>query len=342
MQSVSDDKMAVALAKNGGMSFIYGSQTIEEQAEMVRKVKKYKAGFVISDSNLTPDNTLEDVLNLLNRTGHSTMAVTADGTPNGKLLGIVTARDYRTSRDELTKKVAEFMTPYERLIVGKEGTTLKAANDIIWEHKLNSLPIIDKEGNLQYLVFRKDYAEDKENSRALLDSEKRYMVGAGINSRDYAERVPALVEAGVDAVCIDSSEGFSEWQYDTIKWVRDTYGDSVKIGAGNVVDREGFRYLADAGADFIKTSTGKVPVNATPETVYVICEALRQFHAQTGKMVGIKVAGGITKIQNAIRYLTIVKHILGEQWLTPAYFRIGTSQLLEDVLKEMKTVKING
>ena len=173
MQSVSDDKMAVALAKNGGMSFIYGSQTIEEQAEMVRKVKKYKAGFVISDSNLTPDNTLEDVLNLLNRTGHSTMAVTADGTPNGKLLGIVTARDYRTSRDELTKKVAEFMTPYERLIVGKEGTTLKAANDIIWEHKLNSLPIIDKEGNLQYLVFRKDYAEDKENSRALLDSEKR-------------------------------------------------------------------------------------------------------------------------------------------------------------------------
>lgn len=184
------------------------------------------------------------------------MAVTADGTPNGKLLGIVTARDYRTSRDELTKKVAEFMTPYERLIVGKEGTTLKAANDIIWEHKLNSLPIIDKEGNLQYLVFRKDYAEDKENSRALLDSEKRYMVGAGINSRDYAERVPALVEAGVDAVCIDSSEGFSEWQYDTIKWVRDTYGDSVKIGAGNVVDREGFRYLADAGADFIKVGIG--------------------------------------------------------------------------------------
>lgn len=265
MQSVSDDKMAVALAKNGGMSFIYGSQTIEEQAEMVRKVKKYKAGFVISDSNLTPDNTLEDVLNLLNRTGHSTMAVTADGTPNGKLLGIVTARDYRTSRDELTKKVAEFMTPYERLIVGKEGTTLKAANDIIWEHKLNSLPIIDKEGNLQYLVFRKDYAEDKENSRALLDSEKRYMVGAGINSRDYAERVPALVEAGVDAVCIDSSEGFSEWQYDTIKWVRDTYGDSVKIGAGNVVDREGFRYLADAGADFIKVGIGGGSICITRE-----------------------------------------------------------------------------
>ena len=303
MQSVSDDKMAVALAKNGGMSFIYGSQTIEEQAEMVRKVKKYKAGFVISDSNLTPDNTLEDVLNLLNRTGHSTMAVTADGTPNGKLLGIVTARDYRTSRDELTKKVAEFMTPYERLIVGKEGTTLKAANDIIWEHKLNSLPIIDKEGNLQYLVFRKDYAEDKENSRALLDSEKRYMVGAGINSRDYAERVPALVEAGVDAVCIDSSEGFSEWQYDTIKWVRDTYGDSVKIGAGNVVDREGFRYLADAGADFIKVGIGGGSICITREAkgigrgqasaVLDVAAARDEYFEETGIYVPICSDGGI-------------------------------------------------
>lgn len=96
---------------------------------------------------------------------------------------------------------------------------------------------------------------------------------------------------------------------------------------------------AYAGADFIKTSTGKVPVNATPESVYVMCEALRQFYAQTGKRVGLKVAGGVSKPQNAIRYLTIVKHVLGEEWLTPAYFRIGASQLLDEVMKEIKALQ---
>ena len=266
MQSVSNDTLAIALAKEGGISFIFGSQSIESQAEMVRRVKGYKAGFVVSASNLTPDHTLADVLDLKAANGFSTVAITDDGTANGKLLGIVTSRDYRVSRMSPTDKVRDFMTPREKLVVAPKETTLKQANDIIWDHKLNSLPIVDDEDRLMYFVFRKDYASHKANPQELLDKEKRYLVGAGINSRDYATRVPALLAAGADVLCIDSSEGYTCWQAKTIAWVRENYGDSVKIGAGNVVDKDGFRFLAEAGADFVKVGIGGGSICITRET----------------------------------------------------------------------------
>ena len=266
MQSVSNDTMAIALAKEGGISFIYGSQSIEDEAAMVARVKSYKAGFVPSASNLTPDATLGDVLELKARNGYSTMAVTSDGSATGRLLGIVSSRDYRVSRMELTTRVSEFMTPLEKLVTAPEGTTLKEANDIIWDHKLNSLPIVDAEGRLLYFVFRKDYAEHKNNPNEILDEHKRYIVGAGINSRDYAERVPALIDAGADVLCIDSSEGFSCWQKKTIDFIRERYGDSVKVGAGNVVDKDGFLFLAKAGADFVKVGIGGGSICITRET----------------------------------------------------------------------------
>ncbi len=265
MQAVSDDKMAIALAKCGGLSFIYVSQGIESQAEMVSRVKKYKSGFVISESNLTPEHTLADVLKLKDANGHTTVAVTHDGTAHGKLLGIVTGRDYRVSRMDIATKVGEFMTPFEKLICGDESMSLKTANDVIWDHKLNVLPIIDAKQNLKYFVFRKDYDSHKENPNELLDSQKRYMVGAGINSRDYKERVPELVKAGVDVVCIDSSEGYSEWQKDTLEWIHTEYNGKVKVGAGNVVDGESFEYLANAGADFIKIGIGGGSICITRE-----------------------------------------------------------------------------
>ncbi|MEG1943613.1 MAG: IMP dehydrogenase, partial [Angelakisella sp.] len=265
MQSVSDDKMAIALAKEGGMSFIYGSQSIKSQAEMVARVKSHRAGFVISDSNISPESTLEDILILRERTGHSTIAVTLDGSAAGRLVGIVTSRDYRISRMDMNTKVKDFMTKFEDLVWASDKTTLKEANDIIWEHKLNSLPIIDGEGRLVSMVFRKDYNAHKTNENELIDSSKRYMVGAGINTRDYAERVPALLAAGADALCIDSSEGFSEWQKLTIEYIRKNYGDTVKIGAGNVVDGEGFRFLAEAGADFVKVGIGGGAICITRE-----------------------------------------------------------------------------
>ena len=303
MQSVSNDTMAIALAREGGMSFIYGSQTIEDEAAMVARVKAYKSGFVLSDSNLKPDSTLADVLNLFEEKGHNTMAVTEDGTPNGKLLGIVTSRDYRVSRMSLDLKVSEFMTPLEHLVCAPETTTLKEANDIIWEHKLNSLPIVDSNGCLLYLVFRKDYSQHKENPQELLDSNKSYMVGAGINSIDYEKRVPALVEAGADVLCIDSSEGYSCWQKQTIDFIREKYGDKVKVGAGNVVDREGFMFLAESGADFVKVGIGGGSICITRETkgigrgqataVIEVAAARDEYFRKTGIYVPICSDGGI-------------------------------------------------
>ena len=303
MQSVSNDTLAIALAKEGGISFIYGSQSVEDQANMVRKVKSYKAGFVVSNSNLKPNSTLKDIVELKEKTGHSTVAITEDGTAHGKLVGIVTSRDYRLTRMSLDTKVEEFMTPLEKLITAKTGITLTEANDIIWDHKLNSLPIVDNKGHLDSFVFRKDYESNKENPNELLDSEKRYVVGAGINTRDYETRVPALVEAGVDVLCIDSSEGFSEWQKLTIEWIRNKYGDKVKVGAGNVVDADGFRFLADCGADFIKIGIGGGSICITRETKGIgrgqatatieVAKARDEYFKETGIYVPICSDGGI-------------------------------------------------
>lgn len=303
MQAVSDDRMAIALAQEGGISFIYGSQSIESEAQMVARVKNHKAGFVTSDSNLTPDATLADVIDLKAKLGHSTMAVTEDGTPNGKLLGIVTSRDYRVSRMSPDTKVKEFMTPFSKLVYGNESTTLKTANDIIWDNKLNSLPIIDKNGNLKYFVFRKDYDSHKENALELLDSQKRYVVGAGINTRDFEKRVPALIEAGADVLCIDSSEGFSEWQARTLGWIKKTYGNTVKVGAGNVVDKEGFDFLAEAGADFIKVGIGGGSICITREqkgigrgqatAVMEVAKARDEYFEKTGVYIPVCADGGI-------------------------------------------------
>ncbi len=303
MQSVSNDTMAIALAQEGGISFIYGSQSIEDQAQMVRNVKGHKAGFVKSDSNLRPDATLKDVLELHELTRHSTVAITADGTGTGKLVGIVTDKDYRVSRMPLDMKVSEFMTPLSRLVYATEDITLKIANDIIWDHKINSLPIVDDRGHLKFFVFRKDYSNHKANPLESIDSSKRYLVGAGINTRDYAERVPALVEAGVDALCIDSSEGYTEWQKLTIDFIREKYGDSVKVGAGNVVDGDGFRYLAECGADFVKVGIGGGSICITREQKGIgrgqatamidVARARDEYYEETGIYVPICSDGGI-------------------------------------------------
>lgn len=303
MQSVSGVKLATALAREGGLSFIYGSQSIESEADMVRSVKRSKAGFVVSDSNIRPDNTLFDVLELSRQTGHSTIAVTDNGKADGKLVGVVTSRDYRLSRMSGEEKVSSFMTPFDKLIYGKEGMTLSQCNDIIWEHKLNQLPIIDDDMHLVSFVFRKDYESHKKNPLEVLDSKKRYLVGAGINTRDYKERVPALVQAGADVLCIDSSEGFTEWQKQTLEFIRKEYGDSVKVGAGNVVDAEGFNFLASCGADFVKVGIGGGSICITRETKGIgrgqasalidVVNARNEYYRKTGIYIPVCSDGGI-------------------------------------------------
>ena len=303
MQAVSGEKMAIALAREGGCSFIFGSQSIESQAEMVRNVKKHKAGFIDSDSNVKPGTTLEEVIALVERTGHSTVMITEDGTATGKFLGLVTDKDYRITRANLTEPVEKFMVPKEKLVFARKGVSLSEANDIIWENKISCLPILDENDNLEHLVFRKDYEERKNNPDSLLDDNKRYIVGAGINTRDYAERIPALVEAGVDVVCMDSSDGYSVWQKNTIDWVREHYGDTVKIGAGNVVDKAGFRYLAEAGADFIKIGIGGGSICITREQKGIgrgqatatieVAKARDEYYKETGIYIPICSDGGI-------------------------------------------------
>lgn len=305
MQSVSDSGLGIALAKEGGISFIFGSQSIKDQARMVADVKKYKAGFVESRANLTPESTLQDVLALKEKTGFSTVGVTHDGSPSGKLLGIVTSRDYRISRLSLDTKVKEFMTPSEKMITAKDGISLGDCNDVIWEHKLNTLPIVDDNNHLKYFVFRKDYDSHKKNPYELSDEQKRLIVGAGINTRDYAERVPALIEAGVDVLCIDSSDGFSEWQEETIKYIKENFGNDVLVGAGNVVDKDGFNYLAKAGADFIKVGVGGGSICITREQKGIgrgqatalidVAEARDDFFKETGEYIPICSDGGIVQ-----------------------------------------------
>lgn len=303
MQAVSGPRLAIALAQEGGVSFIYGSQAPEDEASMVREVKTYKAGFVVSDSTLTPNMTLRDVLALSERTGHTTMPVTADGRPNGRFCGIVTSRDYRVSRDDRDKRVSEFMTPASKCITTNIRSSLRTCNDIIWDNKLNSLPVVDDNGNLASLVFRKDYDSHKARPDELVDKHKRYVVGAGINTRDYVERVPKLVQAGADVLCIDSSEGFSEWQKLTLDWVHEHYDGSVKVGAGNVVDAEGFRYLADCGADFVKVGIGGGSICITREQKGIgrgqasalidVCRARDEYFEETGVYVPVCSDGGI-------------------------------------------------
>ncbi len=303
MQSVSDDRMAVALAREGGLSFIFCSQPVESEAEMVRRVKRYKAGFVANDSSIGPDETLADILALKDRTGHTTVAVTHDGSLTGRLLGIVTSRDYRVSRMDASAPVRDFMTPIDKIVFARDGLTLSEANDILWEHKLNALPVVDNEGNMVAFVFRKDYDMHKENPLELLDAQKRYAVGAGINTRDYEDRVPALVDAGADVLCIDSSEGFTEWQRRTLAWIRGRYGDAVKVGGGNVVDEEGFRFLAEAGADFVKVGIGGGSICITREAkgigrgqataVIEVARARDRYFEETGVYVPICSDGGI-------------------------------------------------
>ena len=302
MQSVSNDTLAVALAKEGGISFIFGSQTIENQAAMIARVKAYKAGFVTSDTNIRPEQTLTELVAKINQTGHSTVAVTENGEANGKLLGIITERDFRIGHCAPDAKVSEYMTSLKDLVMADAGITLEQANEIIWKNKINQLPVVDKDGNLQYLVFRKDAASHEEHPNELLDSQKRYIVGAGINTRDYMERVPKLLEAGVDVMTLDSSEGFTEWQRKALKEIHEKW-PNAKVGAGNVVDAEGFRFLAEAGADFVKIGIGGGSICITREQKGIgrgqatatieVAKARDEYYKETGIYVPICSDGGI-------------------------------------------------
>jgi IMP dehydrogenase len=303
MQSVSGSRLSIALARQGGLGFVFCSQPIDSQVEMVRQVKTHKAGFVQSDSNATTKMTLREVIELMKETGHSTVPVTEDGTATGKFMGIVTDKDFWQYEDDLNNTVGQHMTPFKNVIYGDEGVSLREANELLHQHKKECLPILDKNGRLTALVFKKDYEDHRRHPMELLDDSKRLCVGAAVNTHDYQERVPALMDAGVDALCFDSSDGFSEFQQEGIEWIRQKYGDKAVIGGGNIVSAEGFDYLVECGADFVKVGIGGGSICITREqkgigrgqasALLEVVQRRDQYHAETGRYIPICSDGGL-------------------------------------------------
>ncbi len=316
MQSVSGPDLAVALARKGGAAFIFCSQSIELQAAMVRQVKEHKAGFVESDSNLGPNSTLQEAVELRMKTGHSTIAVTEDGGRHSKLMGLLTSKDFWEFKDDLSKPVKDYYTPRDKLVLAEEGITLTGATELLWKHKKECLPIIDKQGALKYLVFRKDYFDHKSNPDELTDDRKRLFVGAALNTFDYKTRAKALVDAGVDCVCFDSSDGYSEWQADASRELRKQYGDSLILGGGNVVTKEGFKYLVtEAKVDFVKVGIGGGSICITREqkgigrgqasSVMEIAAERDKYFKETGNYIPICSDGGLNNDTQVILALAM-------------------------------------
>jgi IMP dehydrogenase len=316
MQAVSGARLGVGLARKGGCAFVFCSQSIESQVAMIREVKDHKAGFVRSDSNLSPQALLGDAVSLRNTTGHSTIAITDDGTSKGKLLGLMTSKDIWEFKDDLSASIQGFYTPRENLIFGEEGISLTEATEILWKSKKECLPIISKDGRLCSLVFRKDYVEAKENPYQLTDAEKRLFVGAAINTHDFKERALAVHEAGADCLVIDSSDGYSEWQKETALWLRRELGSGVVIGGGNVVTGEAFRYLVEqADVDFVKVGIGGGSICITREqkgigrgqasAIMDVAAARDAYFQETGIYVPICSDGGISTDTHVIMALAM-------------------------------------
>ena len=304
MQSVSGPRLAIALARQGGLGFIFCSQDVDGQSEMVHQVKAHKAGFVSSDTNTKVDTTLSEVIELMRKTGHSTVPVTDDGSNTGKLLGLITDQDFWIHEDDLSHPVSHHMTPVRDVIFGEEGLSLKEANRLLHQHKKNCLPIIDDDGHLTSLVFKKDYEDHMRHPNELLDESKRLCVGAAINTHDYKTRVPAVLAAGADVLCFDSSDGFTEFQKEGIEWIRSEFGNDVVIGGGNVVSAESFDYLVtEGGVDFIKVGMGGGSICITREQKGVgrgqasalldVVERRDQYFEETGRYIPICSDGGL-------------------------------------------------
>ncbi|GAA0464119.1 inosine 5-monophosphate dehydrogenase [Actinoplanes capillaceus] len=256
MGAVSSVELAIALAQAGGISFIHQNQPISEQAGMVAAVKRHKAGFRHNDVNIKPSATLDEADTLFKRTGSDVIVVTDDGNPSGTFLGLITTQDFNFIRHRRDEVVDSRMRTARELVTGAEGMSLAEANSLLWDSRQDVLPVVSADGRVTALVHRRDEALHHKFSNETVDAAKRFRVGAGVNTHDYLERIPALVEAGADVLCLDSSDGYSVWQQNVLAFVRKEYGDAVRIGAGNVVDGRGFRFLADAGADFVKVGIG--------------------------------------------------------------------------------------
>ncbi len=308
MQAVTGPKMAIELAKLGGLGVIYCSQPIKNEAEMVRRVKGYKAGFVVPDV-FGPDALIAEIDAHAKKKGYSTFPVTHNGKPDGRLLGLLTDKDY-SMRHHAGVKVADRMIPLDKLTAPYENDIdgdLKRANEILEESHHGAIPIIDRSGRLKCVVFRKDIEQHRENPLELIDDKKRYKVGAAINTRDYRRRVPALLDAGADILVIDASQGFSDYQEETMRYMRKNFQDVPFIG-GNVVTEEGFDFLVQNGAYGVKIGMGPGSICTTREkfrigraqatAVIKLDERRKDYQKETGIYMPLIADGGIVTNDN--------------------------------------------
>ncbi len=309
MQSVSGPEMGIELAKLGGAAFIFCSQSIEAQAEIITKIKSHKAGFV-KPLTVSPKTTVYQIETIKQDKGFSTFPVVSE---DNVFLGLITQRDYDAqAHGQLC--VVDRMIPRNRLDVAVDVTDLKEAHAQLVESHQSVLPIVDEADRLSYLVFRKDAQDQVNNPNEVVDDKKRLLAVAAINTHDYEERVAALVTSEVDAVAIDSSDGHSVYQQKTLKWIQENYPDLPVIG-GNIITEDGFDFLMEAGAQAVKVGMGGGSICITQEqkgtgrglatALMKVAEARDRYFQQTKRYIPIVADGGVTTSKDVVVALAL-------------------------------------
>jgi IMP dehydrogenase len=306
MDTVTEHRMAIALALCGGIGIVHYNCSIEEQVAQVKKVRRFENGFILDPLTLSPDHTVQDVWDIKAQHGFSGIPITEDGTIRSKLVGIVTNRDIDFEPDR-TRKLREVMST--DLITAKKGISLIEANEILRHSKKGKLPVIDEQGRLVALTSRRDLRKNRDYPDATKDAKKNLMVGAAISTKDEdRDRLAALAEAGVSVVVIDSAQGDSTYQHEMIKWIKQKHPEIQVIG-GNVVTERQAVNLIKVGADALRIGMGPGSICTTQEVMAVgRSQGTAVYHtAKAARKHGVPVIadGGVSVIGHIMKALSL-------------------------------------
>jgi len=299
MDTVTENRMAIAIAREGGIGIIHKNMSIEEQADQVDKVKRSEHGVIVDPFYLSKDHLLSDAVSLMEKYRISGVPITE----NGKLIGIITNRDIRFETD-FSKRIEEVMTS-ENLITAPVGTTLSEAQEILRKHKIEKLPLVDDEGYLKGLITIKDIEKTIQYPNSAKDDKGRLLVGAAVGiAKDTMERIEALVDANVDVIAVDTAHGHSQNVINLVKEIKTKFPD-LQLIAGNVATAEATRALIEAGADCIKVGIGPGSICTTrvvagigvPQitAIYDCAQEADKYGIPVIADGGIKYSGDITK-----------------------------------------------